>query len=168
MEIKKVPCKGLSTEEYDKALKVDWQPELAYAWDNGIGIGAYLAALKEGKILAAKCDGCGRIMLPARAFCELCFRPTDGYVAVHDTGVVNTFAVSHVNWDASRLKEKDPRHLPAVIEIDGASKGQGILHILGNVKPGDVKIGMKVRAVWKPAGERTGSITDILFFEPVK
>ncbi len=168
MEIKKVPCKGLSTEEYEKALKVVWQPELKYAWDNGIGIGKYLQALKEGKILAARCTGCGRLMLPARAFCEMCWRPTDGYEPVKDSGVVNTFAICHVNWDASRLKDKEPRHLPAVIEIDGASKGQGIMHVLGNVKPKDVKIGMKVKAVWKPAKERTGSITDILYFEPMK
>jgi uncharacterized OB-fold protein len=57
--------------------------------------------------------------------------------------------------------------IPTVIEIDGASKGMGILHLLGNVKPEDVKIGMRVRAVWKPESERTGSITDILYFEPI-
>jgi hypothetical protein len=168
MEINKVPCKGLTNDEFDQALKVSWQPELKYAWDNGIGIGKYLEALKEGKLLAAKCNCCGRLMLPARAFCELCWKPTDGYEPVKDTGVVNTFAICHVNFDASRLKDNEPRHLPAVIEIDGASKGQGIMHMLGNVKPEHVKIGMKVRAVWKPAIERTGSITDILYFEPVK
>jgi len=25
-----------------------------------------------------------------------------------------------------------------------------------------------VRAVWKPAAQRTGSVTDILYFEPLK
>ncbi len=158
--------KGLTSEEYEKAIKISWKPQLQYAWDNGIGIGKYLASLKEGMILAAYCQKCGRIMLPARAFCEMCWRPTDRYVTVKDTGVVNTYAICHINWDASRLKPDEPRHIPAVIEIDGASQGQGILHILGNVEPSNVKIGMKVKAVWKPAAERTGSITDIRFFEP--
>ena len=167
MEITKVPCKGLTSEEYEKSLKVKWDPELRYAWDNGIGIGKYLAGLKDGKILAAKCDCCGRIMLPARSFCELCWRPTDGYVPVKDTGTVNTFAICHVNWDASRLKDGEPRHLPAVIMIDDLNN-QGMMHLLGNVKPEDIKIGMRVRAVWKPEKERTGSITDIKYFEPIK
>ena len=167
MEITKVPCKGLTSEEYEKSLKVKWDPELKYAWDNGIAIGKYLEGLKDGKILGARCDGCNRTMIPARAFCELCFRPTDEYVPVKDTGTVNTFAICHVNWDASRLKDDEPRHLPAVIMIDGLEM-QGLMHILGNVKPEDVRIGMKVKAVWKPAKERTGTITDIKYFEPVK
>lgn len=166
MKIEQVPMKGLTSEEYEKAIKIKWQPKLQYAWDNGIAIGKYLAGLRDGKILASHCNGCGRIMLPVRSFCELCWRPTDGEVQVKDTGIVNTFAICHVNWDASRLRPGEPRHIPAVIEIDGASKGQGIMHLLGNVEPQNVKIGMRVRAVWKPASERTGSITDIVYFEP--
>ncbi len=166
MKIEKVPMKGLTSEEYEKALKISWKPKLQYAWDNGIAIGKYLQGLKEGKLLASCCNRCGRIMLPVRSFCELCWRPTDGEIAVNDTGVVNTFAICHVNWDASRLKPDEPRHIPAVIEIDGASKGQGIMHVLGNVDPAKVKIGMKVKAVWKPVAERVGSIDDIRFFEP--
>ncbi len=79
---------------------------------------------------------------------------------------MNTFSICHVNWDASRLPKDAPRHLPAVIEIDGASEGMGILHLLGEVDPNEVKIGMKVKAVWKAASERTGAITDIQYFKP--
>jgi len=167
MSIENVPVKGLNSAEYDQALKVTCQPDLQYNWDNGIGIGKYLQGLKNGVILASVCEKCGRIMLPARSFCELCFRPVDDYTPVQDSGVINTFAICHVNWDASRLKPEEPRHLPAVIEIDGASPGMGIMHILGNIKPEDIKIGMKVKAVWKPESEREGSITDIRFFEPI-
>ena len=38
--------------------------------------------------------------------------------------------------------------------------------MLGEVSPGDVKIGMEVEAVWKPVAERTGSILDIAYFKP--
>jgi uncharacterized OB-fold protein len=54
-----------------------------------------------------------------------------------------------------------------VIDIDGASKGIGIMHLLGEVKPEEVKIGMRVKAVWKPAAERQGAITDIAYFKPL-
>jgi uncharacterized OB-fold protein len=104
-------------------------------------------------------------MIPPRMFCERCFGPTHAWVVVKDTGTVNTFSLSYVSWDVRRLKKPE---IPAVIEIDGASKGMGILHVLGNVKPKAVRIGMRVRAVWKPAKQRTGSITDIAYFEPIK
>ena len=53
-----------------------------------------------------------------------------------------------------------------MIYIDGASDA-GFLHLLDEVKPEDVKVGMKVQAVWKPAEEREGSITDIKYFKPL-
>ena len=77
---------------------------------------------------------------------------------------INTFSLSYVNWDASR---RDTPLMPAVIELDGASEGMGILHMLGNVDPDEVEIGMPVRAVWRPEAEREGSITDIICFEPI-
>ncbi len=140
--------------------------ECRYAWDTGVAIGRYLAELKKGKIIAKKTNCCDRIMIPPRMFCELCFRPSGPWTYVQDTGVVNTFSISNIYYDASRVPPGEPSPLPAVIEIDGASKGMGIMHLLGEVKPEDIKIGMKVKAVWKPESERTGSITDIEYFKP--
>jgi uncharacterized OB-fold protein len=170
MELEKMNLGGTPLKNEDIKEKMvftlPWQPTLNYAWDNGVAIGRYLEGLKEGKIVGKKCNECDRIMIPPRMFCELCFRPSDGWVEVKDTGVVNTFSICRVNWDASRLKPGEPPHLPAVIEIDGASKGMGILHLLGEVDPKEIKIGMKVRAVWKTASERTGAITDIKYWKP--
>ncbi len=151
-----------------KVLSTQWKPDLAYAWDDGVAIGRYLAELKNGRIIGRACYECHRIMIPPRMFCELCFRPTDQWVYLEETGTVNTFSIVHVNWDASRRSKDEPPLIPAVIEIDGASGGMGIMHMISGVDPGDVKIGMKVRAVWKKEEERTGAITDILYFKPVK
>jgi hypothetical protein len=56
--------------------------------------------------------------------------------------------------------------IPAVIEIDGASRGIGFMHKLGEVAPDDVAVGMAVEAVWAPEEERRGSILDIRYFRP--
>ncbi|MFW6113575.1 MAG: Zn-ribbon domain-containing OB-fold protein [Actinomycetota bacterium] len=172
MELEKYELGGTHYKEKEvkdgKLLSLPWKPELAYAWDDGVAIGRYLAEMREGRIIARKCNKCGRIMLPPRMFCELCWRPTDEWVYCKDTGRINTFSICHVNWDASRIKKGEKPHLPAVIEIDGASAGMGILHILGEVEPEDIKIGMKVKAVWKKPDEREGAITDILYFKPAR
>ena len=146
-----------------------WNPKPQYCWDDGPAIARYQAELKNGRIVARTCRRCQRVMIPPRMFCELCWRPTDEWVFTKDTGVVNTFVVSHVDWKAGRLDiEGGVRpYTPAVIEIDGASKGMGILHMLDEVDPWKIEIGMKVQAVWKPAEERTGSITDIRYFKPI-
>jgi len=142
-----------------------------FAWDTGVGIGKYLAGLMDGIILGSLCGTCNKILVPPRTVCEWCFRPMDEFVPLQDTGIVNTFSLCYVTWDVKRIKEPE---LPAVIQLDGASSLDpspimgGIMHKLGEVDPQDIHIGMQVQAVWKPRGERTGSITDILYFKPLE
>jgi len=128
----------------------------------------YLAKLKEGRIIAKRCDGCRRILLPPRMFCELCWRPTGEWVYVKDTGRINTFCVSHVDWEARRVPKGERYFTPAVIEIEGASPGMGIIHMIEEIDPYKIEFGVKVKAVWKPPEERIGAITAIRYFKPVK
>ncbi len=137
-----------------------------YAWDSGVAISRYLHELKQGRIIAKACNSCNRIMLPPRMFCELCFRPSDNWVYVQDTAVVKTFSICHINWDASRIQPGTRPYMPAVLEIEGASPGMGIMHMLGEVEPDQARIGMRVQALWRPETERTGAITDIKYFKP--
>lgn len=157
--------RDLKKAEFESAIKVRYDLKAEYGYDAGYAIGRYLLGLREGKILGVRCHRCGRTLVPPRAFCELCFVPIAQWVELSDKGVVNTFSISYVRWDAARLSEPE---IPAVIEIEGASPGVGILHVLGEVRPEDVHVGMKVEAVWKPSSERRGAITDILYFRPVR
>ena len=136
-----------------------------FAWDAGVAIGSYLQGFKEGVILGSRCNTCRKIVVPPRTVCEWCFRPMDEYVPLLDTGTVNTFSLCYVTWDVQRIPEPE---IPAVIEIDGASPLHGIMHLLGEVDPEKVHIGMRVQAVWKPVEERQGAVSDILYFKPIE
>ena len=155
---------SLSEKDFREAVgAVDFQVEARYAWDAGVAVSRFLAGLREGRILARECRICRRVLVPPRMFCEECFRPTDRWEEVRDTGRVNTFSICYIRWDMVKLDEPE---IPAVVEIDGASPGIGFMHKLGEVDPDDVRIGMDVEAVWKPEGEREGSILDIRYFRP--
>ncbi len=147
-----------------KIFLTEYTPKLHYAWDTGEAIGRYLEELKAGRLIARLCRKCERVMIPPRMFCERCFRPTDEWVQLKDTGTVNTYSLCYVSWDVRRLKTPE---IPAVIEIDGASPGMGILHLIRKVAPKHVHVGMRVAAVWQPASKRTGSITDIAYWAPI-
>jgi len=156
-----------------KVITTAWEPNLEYAWDNGPAIARYLAEFKNGRIIGKRCRKCDRILIPPRMFCELCWRPTDEWVYLKDTGVINTFCISHVDWKAGRLDIEggERPYTPAVIELDAPKVGTyqpGLLHMLDEVDPKDIEIGMKVKAVWKPEEEREGSITDIKYFKPAE
>jgi len=148
-----------------KIFTTSYEPKLSYRWDSGEAIGRYLEELKQGRLIARRCDGCQRVMIPPRMFCERCFRPTDDWVYVNDTGRILTFSLCYVSWDVRRLKQPE---IPAVIAIDGASPDMGILHLIKKVPPKQVRVGMAVRAVWRAPSKRRGSVTDIAYWEPVK
>jgi uncharacterized protein len=155
---------SLSEKEFRDAVgAIDFEVQARYAWDAGVAVGRYLHGLREGRIMARECLRCRRTLVPPRMFCEQCFRPTDRWVEVRDTGRVNTFSICYIRWDMVKLDEPE---IPAVIEIDGASAGMGFMHKLGEVDPDHVRIGMDVEAVWKSEGDREGSILDIRYFRP--
>ena len=164
-KIKKYAGERIKTEDLRKGrVPVErWKPKVRYAWSTGMAMNRFLKELKNGRIIARKCYKCGLVAVPPRMYCEQCFKPTDKWVYVKDTGIINTYSISYLAADATRLKEPI---LVAVIELDGASKGIGIFHHLGEVNKDDITFGMKVKAVWKPPEERIGAITDIKYFKP--
>jgi uncharacterized OB-fold protein len=166
-KFKEFPGTPLSEGDFQEGKILFYHDEMKadFAWDTGIAIGSYLAALKEGFLLGGYCQTCRKTVIPPRTVCEWCFRPMDSYVRLEDTGTVNTFSLCYVTWDVKRIEKPE---LPAVIDIDGASPLHGIMHKLGEVDPEDIYIGMRVKAVWKPPEEREGAITDILYFKPIQ
>ena len=55
--------------------------------------------------------------------------------------------------------------LPYVAASVGARRRRHLdLLAVQECKPEDVRMGMRVEAVWKPDGERTGSFDDVLYF----
>lgn len=166
-KIEHFPGVSLSEKEImdRKVLSIHDRLDARYAWDAGVAIGSYLAALMEGFLLGARCGHCHRTVIPPRSVCEWCYRPMESFVRLSDRGTVNTFSLCYVTWDVQRIKEPE---IPAVIEIDGASPLHGILHKLGEVNPQQVRVGMRVQAVWKPAEAREGAITDILYFRSLE
>jgi uncharacterized OB-fold protein len=154
-----VPLKEEDIER-QKVLTVLYHPKTRYSWATGIAIGRFLNELKLGRILGSECRHCERIVVPPRVFCEQCFRRTENWVTLPDSGTVNTYSVSHISTDTTRLKTPI---IPAVIEIDGTDSA-GFLHIIGETKPENVEIGMRVKAVWEEQSKRKASITDIKYF----
>src|SRR5207302_1947384 len=126
-KITSYPGHEITSDELKEGKYLDVQYKFVprYSWAAGVAISRFLDELKEGRIVARKCNQCERILVPPRMYCEQCYRPTDEWVQVRDTGSVNTFSISHVGTDARRLKTPI---LVAVVDIDGASPGMGILH----------------------------------------
>lgn len=144
---------------------VRYRPEAEYAWSAGKAMSRFLAELKEGRFIARRCDSCRRILFPPRMFCEDCYRPTDAWVYVKDSGTIETFSISYLDTDARRIEEPI---LVGVVSLDGASPRMGLMHYFGEMTKDDIRIGMRVKAVWRPPEQRVGSVLDVAYFRPLR
>ncbi|WP_054853136.1 Zn-ribbon domain-containing OB-fold protein [Vulcanisaeta distributa] len=124
----------------------------------------FLEGLKAGKLLAGKCPVCGKLLIPPKAFCQYDFAEIKELVEIAPVGIVRTYTVLYEDSYGNKLPK------PVVIgfiEFPGGVTG-GLVHYIINVEPGNVRVGLKVRPVFRPENERRGgSITDIAGFEPV-
>ncbi|WP_194240318.1 Zn-ribbon domain-containing OB-fold protein [Amycolatopsis sp. YIM 10] len=121
----------------------------------------YLRGLAQGKLLGQRCPVCHKVYLPPRGACPTDGVPTTDEVELPDTGIITTFCVVNVPFLGQRIK---PPYVTAYILIDGADIA--FLHLILGCDAADVRMGMRVRASWRPREEWTTSLENIAHFEP--
>lgn len=121
----------------------------------------YLRGLAEGRVIGQRCPACGKVYVPPRGACPTDGVPTVEEVELPDTGIVTTFCVVNVPFPGQRLQ---PPYVAAYILLDGADIA--FLHLVLGCEASEVRMGMRVRAVWKPRDEWWTSLENIDHFEP--
>jgi uncharacterized OB-fold protein len=140
---------------------IDSNVFLPYHYVAGDHKAMYLRALKDKKILGSKCSKTGKIFVPPLINSPESFAPADEIVEVPDRGVITTFCVVNIPVIGRSLEIP---YVAASVALDTAAIS--IFALIQEVKPEDVRMGMRVEAVWKPDGERQGDHEDILHFRP--
>lgn len=122
---------------------------------------SHLRGLEQGRMVGQRCPSCRKVYLPPRGACPTCGVPTDEDVELPDTGIVTTFCVVNVPFAGQRVK---PPYVAASVLIDGADIA--FQHLILGCAPADVRMGMRVRAAWRPREEWGTSMENISHFEP--
>jgi len=126
----------------------------------GVGSQFLIALRDKKKIMGTRCPTCNRVYVPARSVCKDCFGQLDEWVEVSDKGTLLTYTVCQ---QSSRVQPVEPPIVYGIIQLDGADTG--IVHMLGEVDLEQLRIGMRVQAVFKE--KREASILDIKYFKPL-
>lgn len=122
---------------------------------------AYLRALQQGKLLGARTGTDGKLYFPAREADPAAGLPLDNYVELPDKGTVTTFAIINIPFAGQRIK---PPYVAAYVLLDGADIP--FLHLVTDVDASEVRMGMRVQAVWRPREEWGLGIDNISHFRP--
>jgi uncharacterized OB-fold protein len=121
----------------------------------------YLRGLADGRLVGQRCPACAKVYIPPRGACPTDGVPTTEEVELPDRGTVTTFCVVNVPFPGQRLK---PPYVVAYVLLDGADIA--FLHLVHGCAAGDVRMGMRVRAVWRPRDEWGPTLQNIAHFEP--
>lgn len=117
----------------------------------------FSAQLMEGRITGHKCPQCALVYVPPRGYCPICVVQTtdaDEIVAA-DRGVVTNYTV--VTPVAYYGQEATEPFAKVSVALDGG--GSLSLQDVLDLPVDDVRVGMRVEAVWAPPAER--SVDDI-------
>lgn len=132
---------------------VAWRDGIPLHYEHTAGAAgeAFLRGLKEGRIVASKCGTCGEVRLPPRTYCLQCYsRARVDVRIVHDGRVASL---------STARGEDGSRSTFAWVTFEGVSGG--LLHRMVHRGGAAPKVGDGARPLFRPAGERTGSILDI-------
>ncbi|GGN75376.1 DNA-binding protein [Actinoplanes lobatus] len=120
----------------------------------------YLRALEQGRIIGQRCPACRKVYVPPRV-CPADGVAPDEVVEVADRGMVTTFCVVNVPFAGQRLT---PPYVVAQVLLDGADIP--ISHLILGVEAADVRMGMRVAAVWRDRSRWSTTPENIDHFEP--
>ena len=122
---------------------------------------AFLRGLEDGKLLGARTGKDGKVYFPPREADPATGRPTTEFVELPDKGTVTTFAIINIPFAGQRIK---PPYVAAYVLLDGADIP--FLHLITEIEASEVRMGMRVEAVWKPREEWGHGIDNIDHFRP--
>ncbi len=124
----------------------------------------YLEGLKAGKLIGTRIGSgvdAGRVYFPPRSVSPADGAPAVEHVELPDTGTVTTFCIVNVPFQGQRIK---PPYVAAYVLLDGSDIP--FLHLILDAPADEVRMGMRVQAVWVPDDERELSMGSISHFRP--
>jgi uncharacterized OB-fold protein len=124
---------------------------------------AYLLALERGELIGGRCPQCHKVYIPPRGACPRDGVPTTDEVTLPDRGIVTTFCIVNVPFMGQKIT---PPYVAAYVLLDGADIP--FQHLILECPADEVRMGMKVEAVWKPREEWVPGLQNIEYFRPTE
>ena len=134
---------------------------LDYTYTTGAASARFLNGILQKKLLGQRCPQCRKVYVPPRGSCPTCGVATRDDVEVKDTGTVTTFCIVNIPFPGMAVK---PPFAAASVLLDGADIA--IFHLLQELPVEDVRMGLRVQAVWVPDADLQPTMESIRYFKP--
>jgi len=114
------------------------------------GIESFYKLVGEGKLMAAKCNKCGEVMLPPRPLCTKCYSKDLRWVELKGQGKLLTYTIIHV---APKQFEALAPYSVGIVKLD---EGPRLMGMIRNIEPPKLKVDMTLTVDFeKPSNAQT-------------
>jgi uncharacterized OB-fold protein len=134
---------------------------LDYTYTAGAAASQFMRAILQKKLLGQRCPQCAKVYIPPRGSCPTCGIATRDEVEVAHQGTVTTFCIVNIPFPGMAVK---PPFAAASVLLDGADIA--IFHLIQEIPADEVRMGLRVEAVWVPDDQITPTMESIAHFKP--
>jgi len=135
--------------------------ELNYQFTAGKATSQFLRGISQRRILGQRCPVCSMVYVPPRGACPTCGVPTEEEIDLPHVGTVTTFCVVNVSFYGQGMELP---YVSALILLDGSDIP--LMHLIQEVPAAEVRMGMRVEAVWVDDTDLGPTLESIRYFRP--
>ncbi|MFH0787871.1 MAG: Zn-ribbon domain-containing OB-fold protein [Pseudomonadota bacterium] len=140
---------------------------MPYEWSVGLYGSRFFQEIREKRrFLGIRCPKCKKVLVPPRRICGPCFQKLEELVELTDQGTIMAFSVVNYPFiDPATGMQRPIPYTCGYVNIDGSDNI--FSHLINKTDESKIKVGMKVRAIFKDPAEMEGNIQDIRYFEVI-
>jgi uncharacterized OB-fold protein len=149
-----------SIRDVEQVRSVRTPARLDYTFTAGKATTRFLTAIAEKRIIGERAPG-GKVYVPPRGADPQLGVPTEEQVELPHVGTVTSFCVVNLQFYGSVMEIP---YTSALILLDGSDLP--IMHLIQECPVDDVRIGMRVEAVWVDDADLGPTLESIRYFRP--
>ena len=149
------------TAAEEPVRKIRTPIRLDYTITAGEAASRFLRGLTKQRILGQRCPQCEKVYVPPRGGCPACGVPTREEVQLSHKGTITTFCIVNIPFAGAAIQIP---YVCASVLLDGADVT--LFHLVQDVPADEVRMGMRVEAVWAPDAELAPTSESIRYFRP--
>ena len=151
----------MSSESTEPVTMLSTPIRLDYDFTAGLSQSKTLAGYTQGKFIGQRCPKCKKVYVPSGGSCPTDGVATDEIVELANTGTVTTYCVVNVPFAGQSIEIP---YICAQILLDGANIS--FMGLIQEIPTDEVRMGLRVEAVWVPKEELTPNLSSVKYFRP--
>ena len=150
-----------ATDEQGPVTTLATPIRLDFDFTPGIAQSKFLRGLERGTFVGQRCSVCGKVYVPSRGSCPTDGVPTTEDVVLSNSGTVTTYCIVNVPFAGQSIEIP---YICAQVLLDGANLS--FMGLLQEIPTDQIRMGMRVEAVWVEPDELTPSLASVKYFRP--